>query len=514
MKKISKYGFVTIFISAMMIFVACTKEMSEKILDLTVSTPQATDVTSNSAKVVGFIIAAGDGLTERGVCYSTTGSPNINDTKVKVNLSDDSETATFEIELTGLDYATTYYVRAYAMKSHGITAEYGNQISFTTLPVLPTVTTTQVSEIKSSSATGGGNVTNDGGADITARGICWSTDENPDLTDNKTSDGIGDGAFTSAIDGLLPNTTYYVRAYATNSVGTVYGNQVAFTSLNITKLWVVGSYNGWDNSDAARYIEATENSNGEAQGYVYMPAGEFKLTLDHSWGDDATFGDDGTSTGTLTNPGGNIAVPSDGFYWIKANLGDMTYSLTKTDWAVIGDATPGGWGTETPLSYSMDKDVWYGGMSLTANSLKFRANNAWDINYGSAEGDGTLQLNDPNNIPIGFAADYAITVDFSTPNAYTYSINRWGVIGGATPDPTWGSDFDMTWDAVNGVFTIDIALTVGEFKFRANDDWGVNLGGDLNALTNGGGNIAVSTAGNYTITLNPWTLVATVTLNP
>jgi hypothetical protein len=71
----------------------------------------------------------------------------------------------------------------------------------------------------------------------------------------------------------------------------------------------------------------------------------------------------------------------------------------------------------------------------------------------------------------------------------------------------------MTWDATNKVFTATFNMIVGQFKFRANDAWDVNYGGDINALTSGGANINVSVAGNYTITLDPWGLKATVTKN-
>ena len=103
----------------------------------------------------------------------------------------------------------------------------------TTVPVagMPTVTTTAISEIDKNTATGGGNVTADGGATVTARGICWSTSQNPTLSDSHTTDGTGTGSFTSAMTGLTANTTYYVRAYATNSAGTAYGEQVSFTTL-------------------------------------------------------------------------------------------------------------------------------------------------------------------------------------------------------------------------------------------------------------------------------------------
>ena len=103
----------------------------------------------------------------------------------------------------------------------------------TTLSVVaaPTVTTTAISNIDKNTATGGGNVTADGGATVTARGICWSTSQNPTISGNHTTDGTGTGSFTSSMTGLTANTTYYVRAYATNSAGTAYGEQVSFTTL-------------------------------------------------------------------------------------------------------------------------------------------------------------------------------------------------------------------------------------------------------------------------------------------
>jgi len=144
--------------------------------------------------------------------------------------------------------------------------------------------------------------------------------------------------------------------------------------------------------------------------------------------------------------------------------------------------------------------------------MKFRANHSWDFNYGSDLADGTLSPGGAN-IPVSLAADYAITLDLSHPNAYTYSVNRWGIIGDATAD-TWNSDQNMTWDATNMVFKATLDLVVGAIKFRANDAWDINYGGtDLNALTPGGANIPVATAGNYTITFDPWLHKATITKN-
>ena len=108
---------------------------------------------------------------------------------------------------------------------------YFGTIEVVTPATEPTVTTVAISDIDKTTATGGGNVTADGGANVTARGICWSTSQNPTISGSHTTDGTGTGSFTSAMTGLTANTTYYVRAYATNSVGTAYGEEVSFTTL-------------------------------------------------------------------------------------------------------------------------------------------------------------------------------------------------------------------------------------------------------------------------------------------
>lgn len=97
--------------------------------------------------------------------------------------------------------------------------------------VIPTVATTELSSIAFLTASSGGNVTYDGGGTVTARGVCWSTSINPTTSDSNTTDGSGTGVFTSAITGLTRGTQYYVRAYATNEIGTAYGGNMVFTTL-------------------------------------------------------------------------------------------------------------------------------------------------------------------------------------------------------------------------------------------------------------------------------------------
>ena len=100
-------------------------------------------------------------------------------------------------------------------------------------PSAPTVTTAAVSEITQTTALSGGNITNNGGDEVTARGVCWATTSNPAISSSKTSDGTGNGSFASNITGLTANTTYHVRAYATNSEGTAYGDELTFTTIAV-----------------------------------------------------------------------------------------------------------------------------------------------------------------------------------------------------------------------------------------------------------------------------------------
>jgi hypothetical protein len=143
-------------------------------------------------------------------------------------------------------------------QSFGNGGQYGNgkyegyavravrAFSFTTAnhPALPTITTTEVSSINNTSASSGGAVTCDGGAALSAWGVCWSTSANPTLANNFLQNNGISGFFSSALSGLTQNTTYYVRAYATNSVGTAYGNEVSFTSANNVLLTIGQSYQG------------------------------------------------------------------------------------------------------------------------------------------------------------------------------------------------------------------------------------------------------------------------------
>ncbi len=503
-------------VAAAILIAGCTKETSEIRLDPKLGTTKVFNVTSNAATVMGFVVAEGDGFTEKGVCYDTEPNPTI--AKSKTVFAGSATTAAFNVPLSGLAFAKTYYARAYATGTSGTV--YGEELTFTTLPILATVTTAAASVVTGTTATTGGNVTADGGSAVTARGVCYGLTANPTIAGSKTTDGMGTGAFESNLTGLRGLTTYYVRAYATNSVGTTYGPEITFTTLVSVREWyvpgdyVAASYPGsgladWS-PDKSPMVKSNEANPNNVEGYVYMAnaSNNWKFASKPNW-DGPNYGA-GAAAGTLSETGDNINLPA-GYYKLNVNAGadPMTYTAVATSWGIIGGLT--GWGSQIALTYDPAVRVWKGGIHMTAGPWKFRANDNWDYNYGAPAGSLNLVAGG-DNIETTVEDDYAITLDLSTPLAYKYRADRWGIIGSATADG-WNSDQNMSWNAGSGVFTATINLVAGEIKFRANDDWGYNLGGSLTGLTEGGDNIAVAEAGNYTITLNPWSKVATVTKN-
>jgi hypothetical protein len=198
----------------------------------TVSTSTPTNITSNSATCGGNVTNdGGANVIQRGVCYSTSPNPNTSNGTIATS---GTGTGEYTCNLTGLTSNTKYYVRAYAINSVG--TSYGTQKDFTTSSgggggaTSPTVTINEPSNITSTTATCSGNVTSEGSASVTERGICYNTSGTPTTSSNKVTSGSGGGAFTCNLTGLTPNTKYYVRAYAKSSAGTSYSSQKEFTT--------------------------------------------------------------------------------------------------------------------------------------------------------------------------------------------------------------------------------------------------------------------------------------------
>lgn len=195
-----------------------------------VQTKPITDIDSQKGNVilVGEILDVGDpAYTERGFVYDQAPNPTIYATKVQV---DGSGVGEYSTTIVQLQLGSKYYVRAYATNTIGVA--YGEEQTFIVQKVgAPVVVTNIATNIDYTSATLGGNVTSDGGATVTERGVCYSsTSSNPTISDNKKSSGKGIGNFTVNLTGLASGVTYYARAYAINENDISYGETVNFTT--------------------------------------------------------------------------------------------------------------------------------------------------------------------------------------------------------------------------------------------------------------------------------------------
>lgn len=312
---------------ALIVLNGCTTNSTK--LAPTVTTTAISNITSGSAASGGTITSDGGAtITAQGVCWGTASNPTISDSKVASTIG----TSPFSATLSGLTGNTTYYARAYATNSEG--TSYGNEVTFTTSqPTTPTLTTTAASAIVATTATTGGTISSDGGAAVTARGVCWATTTGPTIAlTTKTSDGTGSGAFNSNITGLTALTTYYARAYATNSVGTVYGNEISFTTTAVSAntagtLAVTATTTTYNGPYAPRHVLAiwVANSSGTfvKSLMVYAAARKSDLTnwlsatpagnsTDATTG--ATLSSHGTRTCTWNGKNVSGSVVADGSY--------------------------------------------------------------------------------------------------------------------------------------------------------------------------------------------------------
>jgi hypothetical protein len=189
-----------------------------------VSTLAATSVTSATAVLNGNLNPNGLATTYYFQWGSTISYGN---TTTSTAAGSGTTAIAVSANISGLIAGTTYHFRLVASNSDGTT----NGSDMTFIPGAASITTTSITGITTVSATSGGNVITDGGNAITARGVCWNTSINPTTSNNTTTNGSGLGAFSSSITGLTTNTVYHVRAYASNSLGTSYGNDIAFSTL-------------------------------------------------------------------------------------------------------------------------------------------------------------------------------------------------------------------------------------------------------------------------------------------
>jgi len=355
---------LTIIVLVSLLLIACKKDTLPEVETLPASIEDATHVNLH-----GKVIAEGStAVMTRGFCWALTTNPTVSD-----NLSQNEFGPGEFVEELLVIPDTTYFIKAYARNNKG--TSYGNEVVINTNSVLPKIETIGISEITTSSAQGGGNITADGGLSIIARGICWSASQSPTLGNSKTNDGEGKGLFVSTLSDLLPNKTYYVRAFATNSARTAYGNEVVFKTLiglpvittspvtNITEKSATGG--GTVTNDGG--------SNISARGVCWS---EFE---NPTTADNRTL--DGTGLGTFISKLTGLTYNT--IYHIRA------YATNSEDIVYGSD-----------ISFKTNLDVLFTGVSGTCS---FLAGTAGDLSNSKVSLYSTLD-NWNNNSPIKFGA--------------------------------------------------------------------------------------------------------------
>ncbi len=311
------------------------------------TTRAVTRITQTTAQSGGDITSDGGvPVTGRGVCWSSTKPlPDISDSKT----SDGSGSGGFESNLAGLAGNTTYYVRAYATNAQG--TGYGAAVQFRTGALPPTVTTAVVNATSPTTATGGGHVTGDGGSQVTARGVCWSTTANPTIANSRTTDGTGTGPFESSLGSLSPNTTYHVRAYATNAAGTAYGADREFSSDPLTVSDIDG--NSYDVIRIGTQLWITQN---------------LLTTRLH----------DGTQIALTENAGDWASLDQGGYCWYGNNSANGSTYGALYNWIAVssGILCPAGWHVATDNDWLIMKD-FLGGELIAGGKLKETGTAHW-----------------------------------------------------------------------------------------------------------------------------------------
>ena len=240
----------------------------------------------------------------------------------------------------------------------------------------------------------------------------------------------------------LPNTiAVRIRANvnqyngAASTVPPVYTNTITqqITSYSLD-LYVPGDFQTWSPATAPKLAPVPGRS-GLYEGFVYMPgAGQhyFKYTNAPDW-NHTNYGDGGSGTFSNDGAAAGLSVPDGGYYYLTANLNNGTWTATKTTWGMLGGATPGGWNTDTPLSYDNVAQVWKVTANMIQNgSFKFRANNAWALDF-ALDASGKLVFADNpflgytsglNDLTVPADGNYTITLDLHVAGNYTYTLQK------------------------------------------------------------------------------------------
>ena len=345
------------------------------------ATASATSITSSTATSGGTITSdGGASVTSRGVVYGTSSLSST------FSITSGTGTGTYTSSLTGLTPATTYYVRSFATNSIGTV--YGAETSFTTIAIAPTLTTTAASSITKYAASAGGTITSNGGSVITASGICWSTTATPTISDSKTTDGTTSGTFTSSITGLTAGTTYYVRAYATNAIGTGYGAAQSFITLSTSSNNPVLATTTSATSISANSAILGGNVTDEGATQVSVRGLVYGITTGSSTYSVTLGSGAGSFTSTITGltQGATYYVRSFAKNVQGTSYGAETSFTTQTTPTVSATTTPSSLTTTSAIGGGTILNT--GGATITTSGLVWGANANPEITLSTKTTDG------------------------------------------------------------------------------------------------------------------------------
>ena len=267
----------------LLIIVSCSDDIvDENGSDCTLTpkllTEEVSNVMERSVKFSGQIIAptCESSVTSQGFVYATTTLPKTDDFVVEVNGQEITS------EVTNLERNTTYYIRTFFVNPSG--EYYGNEVQFKTLAEEVNISTKTVENVTTNTAESGGVIDDNGGSSIQSKGVCWSTSPNPTIADNISQNDSEGDEFNSQMTDLIENTTYYVRAYATNDRGTSYGDEKVFTTLSTefkVELSITGNTDGC-NYQASYFYYEINYSFDETQTLFEAAEGSALRTINHS----------------------------------------------------------------------------------------------------------------------------------------------------------------------------------------------------------------------------------------
>lgn len=389
-----------------------------------VTTGTVSNILTTSASVGGELLDLGEGVSQHGHCWSENPDPDLNE--FKTTLGARTSTGVFTSNLAELTPGTKYYVRAYC--SRGADTKYGDEKNFTTIELaVPSLATTAISNLATTSATSGGTITSTGGTSIIMKGVCWNTSPNPTISNFKSEDGSGAGSFVSNLESLLPSTTYYVRAYATNSVGTGYGNELSFSTLCTPPTAVATDASGIGSSTAT--LNGSVNANG------------FSTTVTFEYGTNTGYGTSVAATPSAVAGSGINAVSaaisglaSNTTYHFRVKAVNCGGTIYSTDHTFATFCLPPSATTNSPTNV--------GTTTVTFNGL-VNPNNAQTtvtFEYGTTLSYGVSVQATPYTVTGSGSTAVNSTVTGLTPNTLYHYILKTVNCGGTT----YGTDQTFT----------------------------------------------------------------------